>query len=317
MSDIKVSVVVATYNQAATLGRALDSVLAQKCDFDFEIIVGEDCSTDGTLAVARRYAEACPGKIRLLARTENMGVVDNYFDCVKQARGCYIADCAGDDYWVDEHKLQKQVDIMERDGRVTLVHTAWRYLHPDGSLTVPMPPAGRFAYREPLIDGRAMLEPFLTSIETPVPLIHLCTALYSRAVAVAAIDADPESFSGRRYPCEDVQLTMAMLAAGDVAFIDDVTLHYSVGHPSISSSEDCAKTFDFYYGVLSLKMKLMKRYGLDTKSVRKAFSPMIHYTFTQAWHANSRPRRDAILRLAHDHKIPLTLKSRVLKLIFR
>lgn len=61
----KVSVIVLTYNQEKLIGRTLDSIIAQECDFPFEIIVGEDCSTDGTLTVCREYEARYPGIIRL------------------------------------------------------------------------------------------------------------------------------------------------------------------------------------------------------------------------------------------------------------
>ena len=63
--EIKVSVVVTTYNQQDTIARTLDSILRQECGFDYEIVIGEDCSTDGTLAVCREYARRFNGKIRL------------------------------------------------------------------------------------------------------------------------------------------------------------------------------------------------------------------------------------------------------------
>lgn len=94
----EVSVITVTYNQAGTIARTLDSILAQECDFDYEIVIGEDCSTDDTLDICRRYAAAHPDKIRLLHNTVNKGIIDNYFDCIMECRGKYIADCPGDDY---------------------------------------------------------------------------------------------------------------------------------------------------------------------------------------------------------------------------
>jgi glucosyltransferase len=102
----KISVIVATYNQEDTIARTLDSVLMQQCHVPIEIILGEDCSTDGTLAVCQRYADEHPDVIRLIANKQNKGLVDNYFDCMLAAQGKYIADCAGDDFWTDPLKLE-------------------------------------------------------------------------------------------------------------------------------------------------------------------------------------------------------------------
>ena len=102
----KISVVVCTYNQEDTIARTLDSILMQQCHLPYEIIIGEDCSTDNTLSICQQYAEHHPGIIRVMANKPNKGVVRNYFDCLLAADGKYIADCAGDDFWTDPLKLE-------------------------------------------------------------------------------------------------------------------------------------------------------------------------------------------------------------------
>ena len=106
-----ISVVVCTYNQEDTIARTLDSILMQQCHVPYEIIIGEDCSTDHTRDICKSYAEKHPNVIRLIANKQNKGVLDNYFDCLLAAQGKYIADCAGDDFWTDPLKLEKEVTI--------------------------------------------------------------------------------------------------------------------------------------------------------------------------------------------------------------
>ena len=116
----KISVIVTTYNQERTIGRTLDSILVQQCSIPIEIVVGDDCSTDGTLRVVEQYInrtkEKANGKfeIKLLANERNKGIVDNYFGCLMACSGQYIADCAGDDYWCDILKLEKELRILEQ-----------------------------------------------------------------------------------------------------------------------------------------------------------------------------------------------------------
>ena len=88
-----ISVVVCTYNQEDTIARTLDSILMQQCHVPYEIIIGEDCSTDQTLSVCEAYASKFPDKIRLIANKPNKGIIDNYFDCILASNGQYIADC--------------------------------------------------------------------------------------------------------------------------------------------------------------------------------------------------------------------------------
>ena len=96
-----ISVIVVTYNQENTIARTLDSILKQKDVQDLEIIIGEDHSSDNTRQICEMYALKYPSIIRLFSNSENKGIVRNYFDCLKECRGNYIADCAGDDFCID------------------------------------------------------------------------------------------------------------------------------------------------------------------------------------------------------------------------
>lgn len=113
--DIKVSVVFLTYNHEDTVRQAIESVLMQKTNFEYEILVAEDCSTDRTREILREYKKKYPDRIKLLFKKENVGVIRNLVSAYKLVRGKYIAILEGDDYWNDESKLQKQYDFMERN----------------------------------------------------------------------------------------------------------------------------------------------------------------------------------------------------------
>ena len=113
-----ISVIVTTYNQEKTIGRALDSVLSQRCHLPVEVIIGEDCSTDHAREICQEYATRYP-QIRLFCNDHNKGIVDNYFDCLLACQGDYIADCAGDDFWIDDQKLEKASRLMEADSSTT------------------------------------------------------------------------------------------------------------------------------------------------------------------------------------------------------
>ena len=113
---IKLSVCFITYNHEPYLRQSLDAVLAQKTDFDFEIVVGEDCSTDNTRAILLEYKEKYPEKFNLLFREKNLGRPTlNVYQTSMECKGDYIAYLEGDDYWTDENKLQKQVDFLENN----------------------------------------------------------------------------------------------------------------------------------------------------------------------------------------------------------
>ena len=126
-----VSVCIQTYQHVHYIKECLDGILNQKTNFDFEILLGEDASTDGTREICIDYAERYPEKIRLFLhhRENNISVGGkpsgrfNFLYNLYTAQGKYIALCEGDDYWTDPLKLQKQVDMLEKNHNLGLCFT--------------------------------------------------------------------------------------------------------------------------------------------------------------------------------------------------
>ncbi|WP_316811965.1 glycosyltransferase family 2 protein [Pedobacter heparinus] len=113
--DIKVSICCLTYNHERYIAQAIEGFLMQKTNFPFEIIVGEDCSTDHTRIILEDYKSRYPDQIRLITSTANVGANVNAVRVFKAAGAEYIAVCDGDDYWTDPLKLQKQIDFLEQN----------------------------------------------------------------------------------------------------------------------------------------------------------------------------------------------------------
>lgn len=114
MNDcVKLSVIVLTYNHKKYIKRALDSILMQKVNFQYEILVSDDCSFDGTQDVLHTYEQKYENIFRIKYRKENVGATKNLYELLKASKGTYIAYLEGDDYWIDERKLQYQVDFLD------------------------------------------------------------------------------------------------------------------------------------------------------------------------------------------------------------
>jgi glycosyltransferase involved in cell wall biosynthesis len=110
---MKVSVCMPAYNHAPFIAQAINSVLMQQTDFEYELIIGEDCSTDNTRDIVVDYKRKYPDKIRLLLNENNIGMQHNSLQILQAASGEYIAMLEGDDYWTSPHKLQKQVAHLD------------------------------------------------------------------------------------------------------------------------------------------------------------------------------------------------------------
>lgn len=129
----KVSVHIITYQHINYICEAIDSVLMQETDFPFEIIIGDDESTDGTREICIEYAEKYPDKIRLFLhkRENNIAIMGNRSHVFQytfnsfQLRGDYVAVCSGDDYWTDPLKLQKQCKFLEENAGYSYCYHTW------------------------------------------------------------------------------------------------------------------------------------------------------------------------------------------------
>lgn len=111
---MKVSIICTNYNKEAWIEEAIQSFLNQKCNFDYEIILVDDASSDHSPQIIEHYAKQFPEKIKAVFHQENLGITKTWIEVCKLAQGDYIARCDGDDYWTDEYKLQKQVEILDK-----------------------------------------------------------------------------------------------------------------------------------------------------------------------------------------------------------
>lgn len=115
-----VSVRTVTYNHEKYIAQCLEGILMQRTNFPFELVIGEDCSTDRTREIVLAYENKYPDKIRAIVSERNVGVAQNALRVMRACQGKYHAFCEGDDYWIDPLKLQKQVYFMEAHQDVTM-----------------------------------------------------------------------------------------------------------------------------------------------------------------------------------------------------
>lgn len=114
-----VSVCIVTYNQVEFIANCIESVLNQKTDFDFEIIIGDDNSSDGTKKILKEFKQKHPNQINLILNEQNIGAWENFHSVHKSAIGKYVAHLDGDDYFLPG-KLQAQVAYMEKNENCTI-----------------------------------------------------------------------------------------------------------------------------------------------------------------------------------------------------
>lgn len=130
---MKVSVSIVTYNHEEYIAKALESILMQRTNFDYEIVIGEDCSSDNTREIIVGYQKKYPDKFRLLLNEKNLGMHANGAQVLDACKGEYISMLDGDDYWTSPDKLQKQVDFLDNHPECSACFHDALIVHEDGS----------------------------------------------------------------------------------------------------------------------------------------------------------------------------------------
>lgn len=240
-----VSVCVTTYNHEKWLHEALDSILAAECDFGVEILLGEDCSTDNTLAVCRRYAEQHPDKIRLITSERNVGWRENYHRLVEAAEGRYIAFCDGDDCWCDATRLRDIIALMESNPNIGMCYTLAERRDESGALVEYFPRGV----------GHTTLDTLLHDW-----CVENCTAV-ARREAVLSYYATEKPHTHPEWRTEDLPMWLYVAAHHDIAYIGRVTAVHRIFGESVSHSESLEKRLAFCDSSSNIKLWFDERYN--------------------------------------------------------
>lgn len=123
MENTIVDVIIPTFNQENYIKQCLESIINQKTNFEFRIIVGDDFSTDSTVEILKSFHKKYQKQILPVYNKKNMGPNLNFQNLYEKSNSKYIALCDGDDYWIDQYKLQKQIDILEKNENYNLCFT--------------------------------------------------------------------------------------------------------------------------------------------------------------------------------------------------
>jgi glycosyltransferase involved in cell wall biosynthesis len=207
----KVSVAMIAYNHERFVAQSIESVLAQRTDFDFEIVFGEDCSTDGTRAIVERIATAHMDRIRLLLPPKNLGMNRNLAATIEACRGQYIALLEGDDFWIDPEKLQRQAEFLDAHPECAICFTRAKVVDEENQ-----PIDTRSVIRE--VKPVYSLEDYLSRVFQP----RTCTVMFRRRLFAGF----PDWFF--RLPVGDFPLHVLNAERGTFGFLDRFTAAYRI-----------------------------------------------------------------------------------------
>lgn len=238
-----VSVCMITYNHENYIREAIEGVLKQKTDFPIELIIGEDCSTDGTRKIVVEYAKKYPNIILSLLSETNLGMMRNFLDTMKAAKGKYIALCEGDDFWIDPYKLQKQVDFLEENQDFGLCYTRCKYYIQEKKINV-VSPFGKAEKFDELL------------LENTIPT--LTVLMRSELVNVYMSEIQPEKHV---WKMGDYPMWLWFSAISKIKFIDFETGTYRELSKSACHDQDIIKSTLFRLNVAEIQIFFSKRYN--------------------------------------------------------
>ena len=253
-----VSVHMLTYNHTKYIAGAIEGVLQQRTDFPFELVIGDDCSTDGTREIVEAYAESFPEIIRVVTSESNVGMHENSDRVLSACVGEFIAWCEGDDCWTREDKLQIQVDYLRSNPDCVLVFSDYdllnvlsgdyikRYCQSRG-LTPYGPPT-----IEDVLLGRCD--------------IRTCTACASLSEVRAVYESDRELVSGR-FLMRDTPLWVELIARKRGHWLSDTLALHRVLPESVSHSASALAQHRFHSSAHEMRLYLAKKHGLSSARV--------------------------------------------------
>jgi len=256
MSEPLVSIRMITYNHIGYIHDSIRGVLNQKTDFPFELVIGEDCSTDGTREAVFEYRKQYPHIIRVITSDKNVGMHENNKRTHEACTGKYIAFCEGDDFWHDPDKLRKQVDFMESNpGYGMVISDCDIYFHERGKTIPSFNRTRRKIVRSQDLSVRE-------SFGFGNLHVFTCTALIRKSVLDPIIADDPFLHQSDHFLMGDVQIWTELAVYSKVWYMADCVATYRVLGESASFSKNQMKTMRFWLSGYEMRQYLCDKHRL-------------------------------------------------------
>ena len=242
---MKVSIICTNYNKGDWVREAMDSFLNQKTNFDFEIIIIDDASTDHSYEIIQEYQNKFPEKVRTFRNEVNLGITRTWKKVCQEAKGQYIARCDSDDFWTDPLKLQKQVDLLDASTDSLWSNTEFDMVDLDGNLIQK----DAFASKAlPLIDSYE--EMLVMKGMTMASTWLVDTALMQDVSAQISDTATDDTF----------ELQLELFKRTKISFLSDSTTVYRMNLGSDSKPMTLETAERRFTGILESQIKYLNKY---------------------------------------------------------
>ncbi|MCB9059590.1 MAG: glycosyltransferase [Calditrichae bacterium] len=250
--SIKVSVRIITYNHEKWIRQCLQSVLDQQTTFPFNIIVNDDYSPDNTFRILQEIQNNNPDRIKLNKPEINLGVFENSKRALASCDGEFVAFLDGDDYWHDPLKLQQQVDFLEKNPHMAMVHSGFNYFIENKNQVVP------FVNRNKKIPSGQIYEELLKN-----NFIKTCTTLVRRDVLLKFDDYD--LYKSQNFRMADYPRWLSIAKKMSIGYLNDSLSTYRILDDSASRPESFEKHKAYVESIYKVKSYFISNYGCSEK----------------------------------------------------
>lgn len=278
MNNVLVSVKMITYNHEGYIAKAIESVLKQKTRFNYELVIGEDCSTDNTRQIVFDYQNRFPNIIRVIKSDFNVGAKVNSHRTLVACRGKYIAFLDGDDYWIDENKLEMQADFLNNHYDYGITFTNYdEYNQVTDS------------YIEDVIAKRHK-HPFNIDVENVVKGdsgILTCTVMMRKSLIIEIKESDTYIHNSDNFLMGDIQLWTDAVATSKVHYIPLRTAVYNKIRESATQSDSLLHRLRFEISNMEMRLYLCRKYNLNREIINKFNDMLLDYRLSLAFHTHN------------------------------
>jgi glycosyltransferase involved in cell wall biosynthesis len=295
-----VSIMMITYNHEPYITQAIAGVLKQKTEFPYELVIGEDCSTDGTRELIMTYQRKYPSIIRVITSDQNVGSFNNATRTSHACRGKYIAMCEGDDYWHDNYKLEMQIEYLESRPDYGLVHC-------DHDVLNQATRKVRKNIKEPFLLGISsdnyyeclLVNNFISSL----------TVLVRKGVfleAIHSLEMDKKSWLMGDYP---VWLELSKKAK--CGYINKSVATYRILEKSASHSPEMLDNINFINSTHDIALYFVNKYGCKEETLKSIHKKYYYGLLNYGIYLINRNEAHAAIENLRKYGIPLDLRGRL------
>ena len=287
-----------TYNHKKYISQAIESALMQKTNFAWELLIHDDCSTDGTLRIAQHYADLHPQQIKLISETKNIGLMRSYKKLIDISSGSYFAILESDDVWLDENKLQIQANFLNANDDYAIVATDIINIDENGEALKKQDGEHNNHVRN--------TERWYEQLLGAKGVTGACSVMFRKSDFLAHCDIN--EYIERNFLTFDHPTWLSLSFHKKCKYFPTVMAAYRILQTSVSNNADDEKNMRFNISITEIEAFIIEKYGLGSLSEKEYNHKICSNIISKAL----KFRKRAVFCEYAKKLIPMTFKEKMM-----